>query len=238
MMSPRAWRWLGGGLLAFGMSIALVWSALLIWANGEAAYYGFPLMARQNLDLHCPYFLAADETAQISTTITNTNPYPATIGIQSWLSIPLGLDTRTEHRRLAPGETWAWSRTIGPENRDLRYFVFASVYVFGGYPMPQRQSLCGAFVIPVRGISGQTVWWLGVFLALLLASIGFGIWTWAQRTAHIPTNIRLGIRFFFLLTPLSLAVAMWAPWMLGVAVLIVGGLAILIFVSGWIAYHQ
>ncbi|NPA92169.1 MAG: hypothetical protein GXO56_00635 [Chloroflexi bacterium] len=235
-MSARAWRWLGGGLLAAGTALALVWSALLVWANGEAAYYGFPHVARQHLALHCPYFVAQDETTTISATITNTNPHPTTFGIQSWLSLPLGLDTLTEHRRLAPGEAWHWSREIGPENRDLRYFVFASVYVFGGYPIPQRQSTCGAFVVPVQGISGNTIWWGGTALALILAVIGFGFWWWGQRNVHIPTNTRLAAKFFFVLTPLSLAVAMWGPWMLGVAVLVVGSMAALIFISGWVAY--
>ncbi len=229
-MSAQTMRRLGMGMFLVGIALALVIAGLSTWANTEAVYYGFPHMTMNRLTtLSCPHFIAWDEETEVRARLTNTNPYPATLGVKSWVSVPLAWEVHTEHRKLQPGETWHWSRPIGSEeNRVLRHFVFVTVYTFGGYPMPQRQSMCGIYVLPVRGVRGDTVMWLALALAMLLLVGGWWLWRRGQGEAVTSTVLKWTVHFFLVLTPLTVATALWVSWALAIVLLVVNVLLIVI----------
>ncbi len=225
------------GLFGAGVLLGLLLTGMILWAYAETAYYGFPHMADAHLtSLRCPHFMTQDEHATIQATITNTTGHPATFGVISWVSVPLAWERQTEHKHLAAGETWHWSREIGPENRDLRHFIMASVYTFGGYPIPQRQGWCGVFVLPLRGLRGEIVLWLGAVLTLALLFAGG--WqlrrVWQER--RVSAAGRWAAGFFLFVTPLNLVLAWLGLWMLGVGALVAEALLLLIVGLSWLMH--
>ncbi len=229
-MSAQVKRRLGLGMFAGGVLLALLIAGLSTWANTEAVYYGFPHMTMNRLTtLSCPHFIAWDEESEVQVRLTNTNSYPATVGIKSWVSVPLAWEIHTDHRKLQPGETWLWVRPIGSEeNRVLRHFVFVTAYAFGGYPMPQRQSTCGIYVLPLRGVRGDTVMWLALALTVVLLFGGWWLWRRSGGEEATPTLPRWTVHFFLVLAPLTVATALWLTWALAIALLVVSVLAIVI----------
>lgn len=229
-MSERTMRGLGVGLFLAGMLVALLVAGLSTWANTEAVYYGFPHMTMNRLTtLSCPHFIGWDEESEVRARVTNTNPYPATVGIKSWVSVPLAWEIHTEHRKLQPGETWHWARPIGSEeNRVLRHFVFVTVYTFGGYPMPQRQSTCGIYVLPLRGVRGEAVMWGVLALAALLLVSGWWLWRRGKGEEVTSTMLKWTVHFFLILVPLTVVTALWVTWTLAIVLLVVNFLMLVI----------
>ncbi len=220
-MSAQTMRRVGIVLFVAGILLGLTVAGLSVWANTETAFFGFPHLTNNHLALRCPHFMAWDEVAEVRARVVNTNDHPATLGVKSWVSVPLAWDLQTEHRRLEPNEVWAWSRTIGPENRELRHFIFVSVYTFGGYPMPERQSMCGVYVLPVRGVRGEVLMWVAIVAALLALTLGWWLWRRGRREQGIPPVVGWTMNFFLIVVPLTLASALWLTWMLGLALLVV-----------------
>src|SRR4030095_5227085 len=66
---------------------------------------------------------------------------------------------------LAPGESKTVEWTIGPDNIDLKRFIFSKVLIFASYPLPDREATCGTFIVdlPVRG---SVLLWMMVVLGL------------------------------------------------------------------------
>ncbi len=228
-MTARMKRKAGVALLVLSVVLSVVLAGMMVWANTEAVYYGFPHMTNNHLTaLHCPHFMVWDEVATVSAKIKNTTDHPATVGVKSWVSVPLAWELETTYHKLQPGERWIWVRQVGPENRELRHFVFVSVYVFGGYPMPERQSMCGIYVLPLKGMRGEVVMWVAIVLVLALLVGGLALWRrgeGAARSGIVATRI---IHFFAVMVPLTLGVALWMNWTLGVVVLVVDVLMVVI----------
>jgi fatty acid desaturase len=57
--------------------------------------------------------------------------------------------------------TW----TIGPDNIDLKRFIFAQVLTFASYPLPDREASCGTFIIDLP-IPGVVLYYLMLILGL------------------------------------------------------------------------
>ncbi len=228
-MSPKAKVTVGLILFFLAILIGLALSVPMIWTGAEAAHYGFPPMAEKKWRLHCPHYLALDESGTVSATVKNTNDFPVTLKIRWWASIPLDLETGLEYRELKPGQSWHWSHKVGPHNRDLHRFIFFSAYYFGGYPMPRRQGMCGIFVLPFGGIPGRAVLWFGLALFLVLGVAGW--WLWREGSSQITVKPLLanGVAIFAVLIPLTVAVALWGSWALGIALVAADVLALIIF---------
>ena len=229
-MSPKAKASVGLTLFFIAVLIGLALSVPLVWAGAEAAHYGFPPMADKPWNLHCPYYLALDESGTVSATVTNTNDFPITLRIRWWASIPLDLETGLEYRDLKPGESWHWTHTVGPHNRDLHRFIFFSAYYFGGYPMPRRQGMCGIFVLPFRGIPGRVVLWLGLALFLIFGVAGWWLWRQGSSKMHVKPLLTNGVTIFAVLMPVTVVVALMRAWAVGIALVTADLLALVIFV--------
>lgn len=221
-MRSSAMQRAGAVLFVFGALLGAVVAGLSVWANTETAFYGFPHFTINHLpSLKCPHFMAMDETAEVRATIVNTNDYPSTMGVRSWVSVPLAWELKTEHKRLNPGEVWRWKRTIGPENRELRHFIFASVYTFGGYPIPEKQGMCGVYVLPIKGVRGETVMWVAIAMSLLALAVGWWLWRRGLANQRVTPVVYWTLNFFLVLIPLTLAAALWMTWMLGLALVVI-----------------
>ena len=228
-MTAPTMRRVGMALFVVGIVLGLAVAGLSVWANTEAAFFGFPHFTINHLTrLDCPHFIAQDEYADVRTQLVNTNAHPATVGVKSWVSVPLAWELKTEHRRLEPGEAWLWSRTIGPENRELRHFVFVSVYTFGGYPMLERQGICGVYVLPIKGVRGEMIMWVAIGISLLTLISGWWLWRHGEQERKTAPAAGWTMNFFLIVVPLTLAAVLWLTWMLGVVLLVISVLMLVI----------
>jgi len=238
-MAVHMKRKVGVMLLALSVVLSVALAGMMVWANIEAIYYGFPHITNNHLTtLHCPHFMAWDETTWISARVSNTTDHLATVGVKSWVSVPLAWELKTEYRKLKPGEQWVWMRRIGPENRELRHFIFASVYVFGGYPMPERQSMCGVYVLPLRGVRGEAAMWGAIVLILVVLFVGLVLWRRAGGEAHSGVVASRVMHFFAVMVPVTLAVALWMNWTLGIVVLVIDVLMVIIVGLSFVMYME
>jgi len=235
-MSAQTKQRVGLVLFMAGILLGLGVAGLSVWANVEAAFFGFPHFTRNHLSLQCPHFLAWDETSAVRVRLVNTNAQPATLGVKSWVSVPLAWEVKTEHRRLEPGEAWEWSRPIGPENRELRHFVFVSVYTFGGYPIPERQSICGVFVLPIKGVRGETLMWIMVTAGILMLVAGWWLWRRGLSEQKTTPMVEWTMNFFLVVVPSTVIATLWVTWMLGVALLLAATLMLVIVGLTWLMH--
>jgi len=235
-MSVKVRQRVGVVLFVTGILLGLGVTGLSVWAHVEMLFFGFPRFTNNALALDCPRFLAWDETAEVRTRLVNTNAHPATMGVKSWVSVPLAWKMQAEHRRLEPGEVWEWSRAIGPENRELRHFVFVSVYTFGGYPIQEKQNMCGVYVLPVKGIRGDTVMWIVVIVAFLALVSGWWLWRSSYRGRRPSPMAKVAVNFFLVMVPLTVIVTLWVAWVPGVMLLLVATLMLVIVGLTWLMH--
>jgi len=185
-------RWLFG-VFALGMLCSLTLAALSTWADLEAAFYGFERRASTSLPgLHCPIFLNRNETGTVSIKVSNTTSQKLSPSFRAEFSSPLEPIAALDFANLNPGEAKTLRWTIGPQNIDLKHFIFSKVLVYSTYPIPDRESTCGTFILDLP-IPGNVV--AGLLLVFGLAGMGGGlIWLW--RTQSGDANVMRALRPF------------------------------------------
>jgi hypothetical protein len=72
---------------------------------------------------------------------------------------------------LAPGESKQFKWKIGPENLELRRFIFARAWVYGIYPLPSRENTCGVLILNLP-TNGRVITWTMTILSLLGIVLG------------------------------------------------------------------
>jgi hypothetical protein len=61
----------------------------------------------------------------------------------------------------------------GPDNIDLGHFIFAETLVYSFYPIPERQGICGIYILNLPGRGGPIV---AVMILLSLLGMGAGLY--------------------------------------------------------------
>lgn len=176
-----------------GLLIGLYLVVVVAWADMEAAFYGFSRLANAGLrGFNCPPLMTREEIGTISVRVSNTADKPISPAVRVEISTPLMLQEYNEKLRLEPGETQTLEWAVGPENIDLRRFIFAKALVFSAYPRPNLEATCGIYVINLPG-SGTVV--LAVMIALSPLGMGWGLYgmrksaasdEWAQKHVVRP----------------------------------------------------
>jgi len=179
-------------IYAIGVVAGLTLALLAAWPDYEAASYGFARRADAPLKgLSCPVFLNRDETGSLSLKITNTTDRPLSPSIRTEISAPVTADQFLESTRLAPGDSRKLEWAVGPGNIDLQYFIFASVLVYGTYPIPNREATCGVFIIdlPMRGTA-----LLILMVTLSMTGMGSGLYMLNKsnkKSSPVARTVRL-----------------------------------------------
>jgi hypothetical protein len=236
MSLPR--RMSGIGLFALGLLISLTLIILALWPDLEANYYGFTQLTTTRLKgLHCPILMAADEHAPITVRLTNTSGYKTNISLRAVISTP-GESSQEKAQLVSfePGQTRTVSWPLSAEDAVFHNFILARVYSGGAYPMPPAEGSCGVYVLNLRGVSGQAVYWtLLVIGVALLVSGGFLLEPPAEKTPPGPARptsrqrgrlagARLGLVVFALL---GLFLSYTGAWML--ATLCLAAIVLILF---------
>ena len=153
-----------------GALISVTLAVLATWGDIEAAFYGFDRRASTRLPgLRCPILMNRNETGVVSVRISNTTDRKLSPSVKAEFSARITPTSTLDSIPLEPGESRIVEWTVGPENVDLGRFIFSKVLVFASYPIPDRETTCGAFIIdlPVRGNAL-------VVLMIVLGAAGMG----------------------------------------------------------------
>jgi hypothetical protein len=166
-----------GTLFAVVLALAGVFIGLLLavfstWADYESTSYGF--MKRANTPfrgLSCPMFIGRNESRTVSVRVSNPTDRTLSPSVRIEISTLVDPDSKIDFVTLAPGEQATIQRAVGPENIDLGSFIFVSALVSTSYPIPDRETTCGIFVLPIPQGS-SLVLYLGTAISLLCMSSG------------------------------------------------------------------
>jgi hypothetical protein len=153
-----------GTLFAVVLALAGVFIGLLLavfstWADYESTSYGF--MKRANTPfrgLSCPMFIGRNESRTVSVRVSNPTDRTLSPSVRIEISTLVDPDSTIQ-------------RAVGPENIDLGSFIFVSALVSTSYPIPDRETTCGIFVLPIPQGS-SLVLYLGTAISLLCMSSG------------------------------------------------------------------
>lgn len=212
---------------AAGLLVGLYLIVVVAWADMESAFYGFNRLADAGLrGFNCPPLMTRGETSSISLRVSNTADSPISPAVRVEISTRSLLQEYNENLNLAPGETQKLEFPVGPENIDLRRFIFAKALVFSAFPLPNQEATCGIYIINLPG-SGMTI--LIVMIALSLLGMGWGVYgmrksaasnEWAQKHVVRPMNF---LAVIVLLGFVTSSTGGWLPsiLLLAVAVLMV-----------------
>ncbi|HRK90333.1 MAG TPA: hypothetical protein PK152_14445, partial [Anaerolineales bacterium] len=146
-------------LFVFGVVCGLTLIVLSTWADLEAAYYGFARRAGSGLrGLSCPVLMTRDEVNTITLKVTNPTDRKLSPAIRMEISSPAMAFLYSDYVELQAGESTVKEWEIGPENVDLKRFIFAKVLVYASYPVPDRENTCGVFIVDLPGRGAVIAW--------------------------------------------------------------------------------
>lgn len=213
-----------------GVVIGLYLVVVAAWADMESAFYGFSRLADMGLGgFSCPVLMTRDETRSISLKVSNTTDSPISPVIKTEISTPSVVQEFQEGLELAPGESKKLRWSVGPENIDLGNFIFAKALMFSAYPLPNRETTCGIFIVNLPG-SGRVI--LPVLVLLSLLGMGWGLY----ETKKIGDNEWLAkhdrpMIFLAIVIALGMVVSFMGGWVPSILLLAVALLMIIILAS-------
>jgi len=221
--------------LLSGCFIALILSAVLLWADVEALLYGFGQYGKQATSrMKCPHFLTVGETGLIRVRFKNTTSQTIRPTVKFQASATQLFRTRTVSLQLAPGESQTVVWEVGSQDVVWRHFIFVKMYTFAAYPMPDVEQTCGILVINVPWLRGQQIYLLTMTISLVLIGVG----EWRLFSEQAATN-RLALRrrsliFLAVLSVADLGVVSLGWWPPGILLTAVAILMIGILIGQWL----
>lgn len=211
-----------------GALLSLTVAVIATWSDLEAAFYGFDRRGSTPLQsLRCPVFLNRDETGVVSVKVSNTTDRKLSPAVRAEFSTRTMPILTLDSVEVSPGESKTVQWTIGPDNIDLERFIFSNVYIYASYPLPDRESTCGTFIVDLP-IPGSVL--LSLMVVLGLAGMGGGLFMLNKLR---PQSIQLEkalqpLTFLTAVIVLALAVSLAGWWVQ--AVLLLAVTLIIIFV--------
>jgi hypothetical protein len=174
-------------IFVVGMVIGWIFNVLAAFAGLEASFYGFDRTGGSRLtSLSCPIFMTTQETNSFTISINNSTDRNLAPSVSTFISSPGVPITSYESIKIASGETKVMEWKIGPENIDLKNFIFVRARVFASYPLPDREGFCGVYIfdLPGRG-------WM-IVLGMVTLSLTFMFIGWyglrLNRAALVSSN--------------------------------------------------
>jgi hypothetical protein len=211
-----------------GALISMTVAVMATWSDLEAAFYGFDRRASTALqNLRCPILLNRNETGVVSVNISNTTDRKLSPAVRADFSSTLTSVSTLDSVELAPGESKTLEWSIGPENIDLKRFIFSKVLIFASYPLPDREATCGTFVVDLP-IPGAVL--LFLLVALGLAGMGGG-WFMLNRSRLQSVQLEKALRpltFLTIVIVVTLAASLAGWWVQAVLLLAVTLITIIV----------
>lgn len=211
-------------LYAVGVLLGITLSTLAIWADYEAASYGFARRAQTPFKgLNCPIFMARDETQTIQIRLTNSTEKKISPSIRTEISTKLVPDSKLEFFELEPGDSILVERTIGTENIDLGQFIFAQASIFSAHPLPDQENTCGVFILPMRG-NGTVI----LIITSVISLISTIISLFLLNKSNAPKKLVYPLGFIAAAMALAMTFSFLGLWIQGILMLVLAILTIFI----------
>lgn len=225
-------------LYVIGLASGLALVVFSTWADLESTFYGFFHRTNTRFDgLTCPILMTPHETSSFSVKVTNTAERNLSPSIKTDISTRGAPFSVIERLSLAPGESTVVTWEIGPENIDISRFVFAQVYVYSFYPIPDSENTCGVFVVNLPG-NGILITWGMVGLSIL--GMGYGLYGLRQARHHAlggTGNIWYSLVFLSLTIAAGIITCFLGWWIQGILILIVV-ILLLVIIAGLFVSHS
>ena len=218
-------------LFAVGVVVGLTLAILGTWPDFEASSYEFARNTNTPLNgLKCPILLNRNETGTVSLIVSNTTDKLLTPSVKTQISTRDEPNSFLESLRLAAGESKRLEWSIGPENIDLHYFIFAKALVYTSYPIPNREATCGTFImdLPIGGTA-----FLILMVTLSLVGMGSGLYMLNrinQRAERTEMNLR-PMYFLAVLILLALSVSFMGWWIQSIGVIVIAILTAVVLLN-------
>jgi hypothetical protein len=214
-----------------GTLLCVTVAVLATWSDLESAFYGFDRRGSTPIrNLHCPILLNRGETGAVSVKISNTTDHKLSPAVRAEFSSALTPISTLDSVELAPGESKTVSWTIGPENIDLKRFIFSNIYIYAFYPMRDQEASCGTFVVDLP-IPGSVLLWTMVLLGL--AGMLGGLFV-LNRSTPLSKRLEMALRplgFLTIVTTLAMTVALAGWWVQAVLLLAVTLITVVVAVN-------
>lgn len=204
-----------------GTLIGLMLTILATWADLEATYYSYDFRASASFNgMNCPILMTANETNSFSAKVANTTDKKLSPSIQAEISSRLLPISSLQFIKLEPGESKTLKWTIGPENIDLKYFIFGKVLIYGSYPIPNRESTCGVFIVNLP-TNGTVITWTMVVLSLLGMGGGLYGMNRVQYSARSAADAPRPLAFLSILVMAGLITSFMGWWIQGILIIVI-----------------
>jgi hypothetical protein len=211
-------------LYTAGILLGITLATLAIWADYEAASYGFPRRAQTPFKgLSCPIFMTRDETQVIQIRLTNSTGKKISPSIRTEISTKVVTDEKLEFFELEVGESLLVERTINAENIDLGHFIFAQTSIFSSHPLPDQENTCGVFILPMSG-NGTAI----LIIASVLSLISTIISLFLLNKSKVPKKFFYPLGFIAAAMTLAMAFSFLGLWIQGILMLVLAILTIFI----------
>jgi hypothetical protein len=220
-------------IFIIGVLSGLTLTVLSTWADLESAYYGFARRAGAGLKgLSCPVLMTTGETNAIALKVTNTEDRKLSPAIRMEISSPAIAFLYSDYVELQAGESAVKEWEIGPDNVDLKRFIFAKTLVYASYPIPDREATCGVFIVDLPGTGIVYTWALVIFSLL---GMGIGLYGLSRIPGSEGNGAELAGQLLFLavVVIMGLITVSMGWWIQGVLVIVVA-LLFSVIISGLI----
>lgn len=222
-----------------GVTLGLFLVSVATWADLESTFYGFFHRTNTRFDgLTCPILMTPNETGSFSVTVTNTTDRALSPAIKTDISARGTFFSNLESLSLEPGESEQMAWDVGPENIDVDRFIFAQVYVYSFYPIPDSENTCGIFIVNLPG-NGTVIAWAMAGLSLLGMGFGlYGLKNFPGLTHRGAGNIWNSMMFLSLVIAIGLFVSFMGWWVQGGFILIVAVLLVVIMLGQFLMHPR
>ena len=216
---------------ALGTLLCVTVAVLATWSDLESAFYGFDRHSSTQLrNLRCPVLLNRNETGTVSVRISNTTDHKLSPALRAEFSSALTSISTLDSVELAPGESKTVTWTIGPDNIDLKRFIFSNVYIYASYPIPDQETSCGTFIFDLP-IPGSVLLWTMVVLGLAGMLGGLFVLNRSGSLSNRPVNSLRPLGFLTIVVTLAMSVALAGLWLQAVLLLAVTLILVLVTVN-------
>jgi len=213
----KTMRLLGLLFLWVGVLLGMALAGSAVWADIEAAFYGFVKMGDEALNLRCPVFVTAAGPGEFGSIFTNPNDKPVEVLVRTDVSGSREIRTARTTVALAPGEKKQVRWPVTSEDVDLGFFIFAGVSSFPVSPYPFRQSTCGMVFIRTTALSGNQIFALLVAASLLSMGAGLVLWQVSNRPLMGKTlSTTWAMRVLAAIVVAGMLVAFQGWWAVGI----------------------
>ncbi|MHB1385215.1 MAG: hypothetical protein ACYC7M_10900 [Bellilinea sp.] len=174
------------GLLSNGLAIWGDLEGTGFWGNYEAASFDNDQKIDTRLhNLNCPIVMTTDETAEVTTNVTNKLNEPTKGIIQVDISDPqvfTRIKSDRQDIRFQAGERKDFSWTVTPQDRLYNRLVLVRVYLWQEFSYGvARTDHCGILVIDSPELSSNLLVALAIGTSLLAMAGGFLLWLSASQ---------------------------------------------------------